>query len=96
LDSGCQHIATILIHLHRIRKGSAISLVEDRFFPTADLMVVMSGVLRFFLKFLVNTKIRFPLLLDPAPWYMHGKKKRYNLSTVSEVLPLSCLPSARP
>lgn len=61
------NIANVLFHLRRESdNGSLIWLVEDPNIATADLMVGSSGVLHFFLRFMLKgEKIGFPLLLDP-------------------------------
>jgi lantibiotic modifying enzyme len=65
-EKRAKDIADTIINLQREqKKRSVISLVEDPYAPTADLMVGWSGILHFYMKFLYNAQISFPLLLDP-------------------------------
>jgi serine/threonine protein kinase len=60
------NISSVLLHLKRNTNNRSISwIVEDPYFPTADLMVGSSGIIHFYLKYTLKDRIGFPLLLDP-------------------------------
>ena len=60
-----EDIYSTLLHLGKNKSGAIAWLVEDPHFPTADLMVGSSGIVHFYLTYLLEREIGFPLLLDP-------------------------------